>query len=239
MSPIAKKFTTSRENRSKVPHRSKSLNSSSEDPATLNAVFPVCIGLIGSIWKLFATCSEIPELLSHLNPLMSAVMKINEILSAATVTTGAKISLITLPISRCLLIFPNAFSGISLSNTFLRTKNGDAAIYSQSNPILAISTIASAINGKKSAIASQVLMRKIPDVSPRVETFVSVSCAKLSKEEYIVTSGPTNPLDLSISCEIVVEVVWSKNMLPVESPPVPFLRLTNNHVTHHCVSHQL
>ena len=36
-SPIAKKFTISHENRSSEPHRSKFLNSNSEEPATLKA----------------------------------------------------------------------------------------------------------------------------------------------------------------------------------------------------------
>lgn len=50
-------------------------------------------------------------------------------------------------------------------------------------------------------------MRKIHDVSPIV-VLVSVSSAKLSRDEYIVTSGPTNHLDLLMSSEMVIEVVF-------------------------------
>lgn len=56
-------------------------------------------------------------------------------------------------------------------------------------------------------MATRALMRKIHDVSPIV-VLVSVSSAKLSRDEYIVTSGPTNHLDLLMSSEMVIEVVF-------------------------------
>ena len=72
---------------------------------------------------------------------------------------------------------------MKLENDSLSTINGEATIKSQSSPILAISTIASARSGKKSAIATRALMIKTPDVSPMELISLSVSCAKLSKEE--------------------------------------------------------
>lgn len=98
------------------------------------------------------------------------------------------------------------------------TINGEATIYNHSNQILAISTTAKARSGKKSAIATHVLIRKIPEVSEMLETLVSVSCAKLSNEEYIVTRGPTNPLDLLIRLEIVNESLAAKKPLHFWKP---------------------
>lgn len=130
-------------------------------------------------------------------------MNMSDMLSAATVTTGAKISLMTFPSSRCLSNF-SPILGITSPNTFLRIKNGDAAIYSQRSPILATNTSASARSGKKSAIAIPVLMINIHDVSQLLVTLVSESSAKFNNEEYIITKGPTNHLDLLMMLEIVV-----------------------------------
>ena len=58
-------------------------------------------------------------------------------------------------------------------------------------------------------------MIKIPEVPDAEVTLVSVSCAKLRSEEYIVTSGPTNPLDFWIRVEIVKESVPLKKRFPV------------------------
>ena len=58
-------------------------------------------------------------------------------------------------------------------------------------------------------------MIKMPEVPDAEETLVSVSCAKLSNEEYIVTSGPTNHLDFWIRVEIVKESVPLKKIFPV------------------------
>lgn len=54
---------------------------------------------------------------------------------------------------------------------------------------------------------------KIPEVSPRVVTLASVSCVKFKSEEYIVTSGPTNHLDLLMRSEIVSEALEMKRLL--------------------------
>ena len=126
-SPIAKKLTTNHENRSSDHPRSKFVNSNSEVLAILSVVLPFLLG-INSILKLLETSFEIWVLSSDLNPLISAVINISERLSAATVITGAKISLKTLPISRCLSKLHNASFGIKSVKTFLITKNGDAAI---------------------------------------------------------------------------------------------------------------
>jgi len=85
-------------------------------------------------------------------------------------------------------------------------------INNRSNHILAIKTTAKASNGKNNAIATQVLMRNIPEVSQMVVTLVSVSCAKFNKEEYIVTSGPTNHFDLLMRSEIVIESLAAKKL---------------------------
>jgi len=97
----------------------------------------------------------------------------------------------------------------------LRIINGDATIYSRSTHILAISTNANAISGKNSAIATSDLMIKIPEVPDAEVILVSVSWAKLSSEEYIVTSGQTNHLDFWIRLEIVKESVPLKKRFPV------------------------
>ncbi len=94
-SPIAKKLTISQENRSSVHHRSKSWNSISEIPATLNVWLPLLF-CIGSIWRFWAISGAIFWFSHPLNPLISAVIKIRERLNAATVTTGAKMMPMTL-----------------------------------------------------------------------------------------------------------------------------------------------
>ncbi|MEI8008051.1 MAG: hypothetical protein WCI00_00980 [bacterium] len=59
------------------------------------------------------------------------------------------------------------------------------------------------------------MMIKIPEVPDAEVIFVSVSWAKLSSEEYIVTSGQTNHLDFWIRLEIVKESVPLKKRFPV------------------------
>jgi len=96
------------------------------------------------------------------------------------------------------------------------------------------------MSGKNSAIATNDLMMKIPEVHADEVTLVSVSCAKLSNEEYMVTSGQTNHLDFSISVAMVKEVVSPKNILPVANAPMfdeIFMRLpvVYDLVSHHVV----
>lgn len=106
-------------------------------------------------------------------------MKISEILSAATVTTGAN----TIPMSALILRY---FSNDSILIKFLKlslmTINGEATIYNRSIPTLAISTSANAIKGKNNANATQALMIKIPEVSQILEVLLSVSWVKLRSE---------------------------------------------------------
>lgn len=59
-------------------------------------------------------------------------------------------------------------------------------------------------------------------------TLVSVSWAKLSNEEYMVTSGHTNHLDLLISSDIVVEVLAPKKLLHETNPACSFPHLKLN-----------
>jgi len=143
----------------------------------------------------------------------------SDILSAATVTTGAKISEITLLSLKCSSNLSQIL-GIISPNTCLRIKNGDAAIYNRRSPILAISTTAKASNGKKSAIAMPVLMIKIHEVSQAFVTLVSESSAKFNNEAYMVTKGPTNHLDLLIRLDMVVQMNWSpvKSFVPNAMP---------------------
>jgi hypothetical protein len=122
------------------------------------------------------------EVLPDWNPLVSAVIKIREILSAATVTTGANTSLTTLERLRYLPIASIHLPSKNLENVALSTINGEATIYSRKTPILAISTSVSATRGKIKAIATAVLMINIHEVSPIVVVLSSVSCAKLSNE---------------------------------------------------------
>ena len=217
-SPIAKKFTTNRENRSSVPHRSNcvKVNSTAHQTSNVFFLFGTC-----SIIRFCARSEDICWLSPDLNPLINAVMKMSDMLSAATVTTGAKISEMTLLSLRCSSSFSQSLGMIS-PNTCLRIRNGDAAIYNQRIPILAMSTTAKASNGKKSAIAMPVLMMKIHEVSQAFVTLVSESSAKFSNEAYMVTKGPTNHLDLLIRFDIVVQM----RSFPVKSfvpNAIPFI----------------
>lgn len=49
---------------------------------------------------------------------------------------------------------------------------------------------------------------KTPEVSQMLVTCESVSCAKCSSEAYIVTSGPTNPLDPLMMLSIVIAMTF-------------------------------
>jgi hypothetical protein len=71
------------------------------------------------------------------------------------------------------------------------------------------------------------LIKKIPEVSPMVVTLASVSCAKFNSEEYIVTSGPTNHLDLLIRSEIVIATTLSElNRVVHHSAPMVLVDLS-------------
>ncbi len=87
----------------------------------------------------------------------------------------------------------------------------------QRYPILTIRTTAKASSGKKSMTAKATLMIISAETAHRVRTGVSVICAKLSNEEYIVTSGPTNPLDLSTRLESVMASAsfWNRIVHPL------------------------
>jgi hypothetical protein len=141
----------------------------------------------------------------------------SEILSAATVTTGAKMIQITPFMLRYLSI---PFISINFLKLALMMINGEATIYSQSIHTLAISTSASASRGKNKATAVSALMIKIPDVHHADQIFASLSCEKLSKEEYIVTNGPTNHLDLLIRPSIVSASLQLKSAAPVSKIPL-------------------
>ena len=92
ISPIAKKFTISQENRSIASHQGNLENSKLVIPPKFKASFPVVSGFI----LVIPSVSLIAELVfGEVNPLTSAVMKIREILRAATVITGAKMIHIT------------------------------------------------------------------------------------------------------------------------------------------------
>jgi hypothetical protein len=165
----------SQENQSIASHQGNLVNSISVIPSQLRASRP------------FSACNFcVPnESLNaalesgDLNPLTNAVIKIKEILNAATVTTGAK----TIPmIALRLRYLSNHSILMKFLKLSLRTINGEATIYNRRIPILAINTTANAISGKNNAIATQVLMINIPEVSQMLETLLSESCAKLSKE---------------------------------------------------------
>ena len=203
----------SQENRSIASHQGSLVNSICATPFKLMASFSgLSIGFICCVPKV---CCISARLLVDWNPLTSAVIKMSEILSAATVTTGAK----TIPMTLLRLRYLSSFSIlIKFLKLSLMTINGEATIYSRRIPILAINTNAKAINGKKSAIATHALIRKTPDVSHIVVMLESVSCAKFKSEEYIVTSGPTNHLDFFIRSEVVIARTFPDS----------------NHVVHHC-----
>lgn len=95
------------------------------------------------------------------------------------------------------------------------------------------------MSGKNSAIATNDLMIKIPEAHDVEVILVSVSCAKLSNEEYIVTSGQTNHLDFSISVAMVKEVVSPKNMVPVANAVALDEMLMRFPVVYGLVSHQV
>ena len=111
--------------------------------------------------------------------------------------TGANITLKTLDSLKCSFISPN-FS--SHPNAEINTRNGDATIMARKNPILRIRTTANANKGKNNQTPNAILISISQLISPNeVSVLVFAISVKLSNDEYIVTSGPTNPLDLSIS----------------------------------------
>lgn len=63
-------------------------------------------------------------------------------------------------------------------------------------------------------------MIKIPEVPEVVVILVLLSCAKLRREEYIVTNGQTNHLDFWIRLAIVKESVPLKKAFPVVNAEV-------------------
>ena len=121
MSPMAKKFTINRENQSIASHHGSLVNSISATLLKLMASLPVCMAVIFCVPNVWFISTELDDV----KPLTSAVMKISEILSAATVTTGAKIIHMTPLISRYLSSFSILIK--SLKQAF-RTMNGDATI---------------------------------------------------------------------------------------------------------------
>lgn len=225
ISPIAKKLTISRENRSIASHRGSLVNSSCAIFQKTIASLPVSTGVTVCVPRDSCICSLEPE---ELNPLTSAVIKMSEMLRAATVITGAKMIPITFFISKYSSSLPSLIKFLKVALSII---NGDATIYNQSTPILAISTRANAMSGKNRAIATKDLIIKTPEVSHSVVTLASVSCAKLSNEEYIVANGQTNHFDLLISSEIVIEVLAAKRSLHFFSPSCPVdARLISSHV---------
>ncbi|MEI6774958.1 MAG: hypothetical protein WCL18_09680 [bacterium] len=170
MSPIAKKFTISQENQSIASHQG-SLENSKEaiHQPMLTASFQVDVACVDWI----PSTSLIADLLSlALKPLTRAVIKISEMLRAATVMTGAKIMPIT-PVT--LRYSSRLFILIKSLKLALRIINGEATIYIRRIHTLRISTKANAISGKKSAIATSALMINTPDVHDVVVTLASVS----------------------------------------------------------------
>jgi hypothetical protein len=132
-------------------------------------------------------------------------------LKANTVITGAKASDTILARFKSSPIFHSRFrEPLKLS---FNIRNGDATMIIQRYPILMISTTASAIKGKKSMIAKAALISISQVTLPALLGWTSDICAKLSIEEYIVTNGPTNHLDLSISEESVIALVLFWNRL--------------------------
>gem|GEM_PF-3430850 len=86
---------------------------------------------------------------------INAVIKISQILSANTVTTGANIALIMFVMSICfaiLHIFPHK------SNTLIRIISGLVAIIHRKNPILIKSTTVNAISGNNNPAATHTLI---------------------------------------------------------------------------------
>jgi len=179
ISPIAKKFIISQENRSIAPHQDNLENSKEAMESKTIPSFQGVTSLAGSfctpsVWWIAAVLSL------EVNPLTSAVIKISEILRAVTVTTGAKI----IPITPFTLRYSsNHFIFTKSLKLALRMINGEATIYSRRTHTLAISTKANAISGKNSAMATSDLMIKTPEVPAADVMLVSVSCAKLSNEE--------------------------------------------------------
>jgi hypothetical protein len=77
--------------------------------------------------------------------------------------------------------------------------NGDATITARKNHTLNINTTASANKGKNNQIANTALIIISPLISQNeVSVSVFAISVKLSNDEYIVTSGPTNHFDLSM-----------------------------------------
>lgn len=80
------------------------------------------------------------------------------------------------------------------------------------------------MSGKKSARATTAFMIKIPEVHDAEVTVALLSCEKLSKEEYMVTSGPTNHLDFWIILEIVKELLPLRKVSHWANMPVHHAR---------------
>jgi len=87
ISPIAKKFTINRENQSMAAHRGSLENSKEATHQIATASYQVCIAAIVCMPSV-SWIAAVESL--EVNPLTRAVIKISDILNAATVITGAK-----------------------------------------------------------------------------------------------------------------------------------------------------
>ena len=115
--------------------------------------------------------------------MISVVIKITARLSAKTVMTGAKMTEMIFGSLRCSHSLKSA-GNLSVSlNVSRSTINGDAAMTSQRNHTLMMSTTASASNGKKSITANAALMIISPLTLPKLSLPLSEISAKLSNEE--------------------------------------------------------
>jgi len=166
------RLTISQENRSKDPQRVKLVRSISpphtryfcDDPSEDIFCIPSDVVLI------VVSCPP-PVVVFGAKVPISVVINITAMLSANTVTTGAKMIDKILVRSKCFLI--ESGNLIVSLNVSASTINGDAATTSQRYPTLIISTTASASNGKKSIIANHALTNISPDILPKLSTPVS------------------------------------------------------------------
>ncbi|MEI8092167.1 MAG: hypothetical protein WCG98_08480 [bacterium] len=117
---------------------------------------------------------------------INVVIKINAMLRAKTVTTGAKMTDKILPnLNDFPKVSPKNLPShhISISKLSLRTINGDMAISTQRNKILIMSTAAKATKGKNKATAMPTLIIISQEILPIDQTDTSEISAKLSIEE--------------------------------------------------------
>lgn len=122
ISPIAKKFTINRENQSIAAHRGSLENSREATHPIATASYPVFIGVIVCMPRVswIAAVESLEE-----KPLTKAVIKISEILNAATVITGAKI----IPMTPLRLRYSSShFIFTKFLKLSLRMIKGDATI---------------------------------------------------------------------------------------------------------------